>query len=228
MENNITKLILSFEDKGYKEFHSALMPNIDKSKIIGVRIPVLRKIAKDKTNSEEAQMFLRLLPHKYYEENNLHGFLIEKIKDYDECVSELERFLPYVDNWATCDCVNPPVLKKNTDKLILKIGEWINSKHTYTVRFAIKLLMNYYLDEHFSDEWLKKVSSVSSDEYYIKMMQAWYFATALAKQYDSVIVYIEEQRLDKWIHNKTIQKAVESNRISEDKKQYLKQLRLKV
>lgn len=226
--NSITSLVLSFEDGEYKAFHSALMPTVDSSKVIGVRTPVLRKIAKEKSNTKEAEAFLNSLPHEFYEENNLHGFLIEKIKDYDECIIELERFLPYIDNWATCDSLNPPVLKKNTDKLIFKIKEWIRSNHTYKVRFAIKLLMNYYLDEHFSGEWPRMVAGVNSDEYYVKMMKAWYFATALAKQYDSVITYIEEKRLDAWTHNKTIQKAVESYRISDDKKQYLKQLRLKV
>lgn len=226
--NSIISLVLSFEDREYKAFHSALMPTVDSSKVIGVRTPVLRKIAKEKSNTKEAEAFLNSLPHEFYEENNLHGFLIEKIKDYDECIIELERFLPYIDNWATCDSLNPPVLKKNTDKLIFKIKEWIRSNHTYKVRFAIKLLMNYYLDEHFLGEWPIMVAGVNSDEYYVKMMKAWYFATALAKQYDSVITYIEEKRLDAWTHNKTIQKAVESYRISDDKKQYLKQLRLKV
>lgn len=165
------------------------------------------------------------LPHEYYEENNLHGFLIEKIKDFDTCIAELERFLPFVDNWATCDMMSPKVLKKYPKELLDKIKTWIRSENTYTVRYAIGCLMNDYLEEQFSTDYLDMVAAVKSEEYYIQMMQAWYFATALAKQYEAVLPYLEERRLEPWVHHKAIQKAVESYRITPEQKQYLKTLK---
>jgi len=221
----IQNQLFSLQDKTYKEFHQKLMPTVPKDEVIGIRIPVLRKFAKDFSKTDDAKAFIKNLPHKYYEENNLHAFVVETIKDYETAVCETERFLPYIDNWATCDMFLPPVFKKYKDKLIKKIYIWIKSKDTYTVRYAIGLLLKLYLDADFKNEYPKIVSEVKSDEYYVNMMIAWYFATALAKQYDEVIPYITGKKLDTWVHNKTIQKAVESNRISRDLKIYLKSLK---
>ena len=203
------------------------MPTVTPDTVIGVRTPQLRAYAKEVFKSEYAEIFLSSLPHTYYEENNLHGFLIEKIKDYDLCIKHLNKFLPFVDNWATCDQLTPKIFKKHTDKLLKQIEIWINSEHTYTVRFAIKMLMAFYLDENFKPAYPKLVASIKSDEYYINMMIAWYFATALAKQYNETIPYLENKTLDKWIHNKTIQKAVESYRITDEQKTYLRTLKIK-
>lgn len=223
---DIQKMLLSEQDIGYKEFHKKLMPTIPEDKIIGIRIPVLRKIAKKISSSPEAEEFMNTLPHKYYEENNLHAFLIEKIKDYDEALKKTEEFLPYVDNWATCDSFSPKIFSENRDKIILKIKEWLSSDKEFTVRYAIGLLMNLFLDEDFKKEYPHLAAEVKSDEYYIKMMQAWYFATALAKQYDTAVLFLEEKRLDPWVHNKAIQKAVESRRIGDETKKYLRTLKI--
>ncbi len=223
---DIRKILLSEQDIGYKEFHKKLMPTIPEDKIIGIRIPVLRKIAKEISSSPEAEEFMNTLPHKYYEENNLHAFLIEKIKDYDEALKKTEEFLPYVDNWATCDSFSPKVFSENRDKIILKIKEWLSSDKEFTVRYAIGLLMNLFLDEYFKKEYPHLAAEIKSDKYYIKMMQAWYFATALAKQYDTAVLFLEEKRLDPWVHNKAIQKAVESRRIDDETKKYLRTLKI--
>ncbi len=223
--DNVQKDLMSLQDFGYREFQSKLMPTVNKEKIIGVRTPQLRKYANEFAKTEESKIFLEKLPHKYYEEDNLHGFLIEKIKDFDTCVEELDRFLPYVDNWATCDMMSPKVLKKNPEKLLESIGKWIQSENTYVVRYAIGCLMKYYLEDYFDLQYLEMAADVKSEEYYIKMMQAWYFATALAKQYDATITFLEEHRLELWVHNKTIQKAVESYRITPEQKMYLKTLK---
>lgn len=227
IEKRVQARLFEMQDLKYRDFHSKLMPTVDKEKIIGVRTPELRKFAKELSKKEEAKDFLKILPHKYYEEDNLHAFLIEQIKDFDECVSALDNFLLYVDNWATCDMMTPKVFKKNTDKLLPKINEWLISDYTYEVRFAIGMLMKFYLDENFDEKYLKLVAGVKSDEYYINMMIAWYFATALAKQWDKALPYIENRILDKWTHNKAIQKAVESYRITEEQKEYLKTLKVK-
>lgn len=219
-----TKLIL-LRDEAYKKFNSALIPNIDPDRVIGVRTPALRALAKQLRGSQEARRFMERLPHRYYEENNLHAFLIEQIKDFDECMAETERFLPYVDNWATCDGFNPKVFKTRLPELLVKTGHWIKSDHVYTRRYAMGMLMRYFLDERFSPEYPEMVASAESGEYYIRMMQAWYFATALAKQWDAALPYLTENRLEKWVHNKTIQKAVESFRITAEQKQYLKTLK---
>lgn len=224
-KGEIRERLFSLADEDYKEFHSKLMPTVDKEKIIGVRTPALRAFAKEVYNSAQYEAFICDLPHKYYEEDNLHGFLIEKIKDFDGCVAEIEKLLPYIDNWATCDMLRPKCLKKDPQKLYVKICQWIESDKVYTVRFAIGCLLSYYLDENFSEEHLKLVSEIKSDEYYINMMIAWYFATALSKQYDSTIDYIKERRLPVWVHRKIIQKAIESYRISSEVKCYLKTLR---
>lgn len=221
-------ILFENQDTGYREFHSRLIPNISPDRIIGVRVPVLRKIAGDFKKSHKREQFLKALPHKYYEENNLHAFFIEQIDDFDLCIDEINRFLPYVDNWATCDSMRPKCFRKNTKKLLFEIEKWLKSSHTYAVRFGIEMLMVYFLDGEFRPEYLEWVASVKSDEYYINMMIAWYFATALAKQWDMAYAYIEKKRLNDWIHNKTIQKAIESYRIEKDKKEILKSLKYKL
>lgn len=222
---NVQNELADLQDLKYRDFQSKLMPTVDKEKIIGVRTSQLRKFANEFAKTENAKDFLEILPHKYYEEDNLHGFLIEKIKDFDICIQELDRFLPYVDNWATCDMMSPKVLKKNPEKLMRTIDRWIQSEHTYVVRYAIGCLMKYYLENYFDIRYLEMGASVKSDEYYIKMMQAWYFATALAKQYDATLSFLEKNKLETWVHNKTIQKAVESYRITAEQKVYLKTLK---
>lgn len=221
--------LFAMQDITYRDFHSKLMPTINKELVIGVRTPQLRKYSKElyKTQKEDAEVFMQTLPHIYYEENNVHAFLIEQIKDYDECIKALDEFLPYVDNWATCDMMAPKVFKKHLPKLLTEIKRWIASEHTYMIRFAIDMLMKFYLDEEFKTEQADMVAAVQSKEYYIKMVIAWYFATALAKQYEVILPYIEEKRLDVWTHNKTIQKAVESYRITPEQKIYLKTLKRK-
>ncbi|MBQ8504423.1 MAG: DNA alkylation repair protein [Clostridia bacterium] len=227
MIKDIHKELFLLQDLSYRDFHAKLMPTVDKEKIIGIRTPELRKYATSFAKDKRAEAFLSALPHEYYEENNLHGFLIQKIKSFDECVTELDRFLPFVDNWATCDMMSPKVLKKEPEKLLNKIKEWLSSEHAYTVRFGVKCLMDFYLDDNFSEYVIELVSKVRHEDYYVKMVCAWFFATALAKQYDSTLPYITEKKLEKQIHNKAIQKAVESYRISDDTKEYLKKLKIK-
>lgn len=198
------------------------MPDTDKATVIGIRVPVLRKFAKSIAGTELADRFIDELPHRYYEENNLHMMLITGIKDYDKCLSEIERFLPYIDNWATCDFPAPKCFEKHKAELLPVIKGWIASSETYTIRYGIGMLMRLYLDEDFDPEYVRIVAGVKSDEYYVNMMIAWYMATALAKQWDAVIPYIEEHRMSDWVHRKTIQKAVESYRITDEQKEYLK------
>ncbi len=224
---SITEQLFALQDIDYKQFHSKLMPTINSDVIIGVRTPELRKFAKQLAKSTDVELFLQELPHRYYEENNLHGFLIESIKEFDACIAALNQFLPYVDNWATCDMMSPKVMKTDLPELYEWVKVWIASGETYTVRFGVNMLMKYYLDETFLPEYPALVASIQSEEYYVKMVVAWYFATALAKQYDAVLPYIEEHRLDAWTHNKTIQKAVESYRILPEQKLYLKTLKCK-
>ena len=219
----LTEELLKLGDSQYKEFNSKLVPNIDKNRIIGVRNPEVKQLVK--STNEDIKEFLNELPHYYNEENVLHGYLLSNIKDYDEKISVLNRFLPYIDNWSVCDIIKPKSFKKNRDKLINQIKIWIKSDHTYTVRFG--LLMTHYLDEDFKKEYLLLPLSIHTDEYYINMMIAWYYATALAKQYDETIMIIEDKKLDSWIHNKTIQKAKESFRVSDKQKEYLNTLKIK-
>ena len=221
----LQKQLFAMQDVGYRDFHSKLMPTIDKETIIGIRTPVLRKFAKEFAKSEACEKFLSQLPHQYYEENNLHGFLLEMEKDYDRLIQRLDAFLPHVDNWATCDMMRPKICKKHLPELIGKVEEWLKSSHTYTKRYGIGMLLSFYLDEAFKEEYLEWVAEIRSEEYYVNMMIAWYFATALAKQYDATIPYIQKGRLDQWTHNKTIQKAIESYRISEEQKAYLRKLK---
>jgi len=219
---SIYERLLSNKDEKYKDFQSKLVPNIDKETIIGVRTPQMREIAKKVFGTQEADTFIQVLPHQYYEENLIHFFIISKIKDFDECVKEVEKFLPYINCWPVCDQATPMVFKKNHAKLLPLIKKWIKSDHVYTARFGIRMLMNEFLNEDFKEEYLEIVSSKKGNDYYLKMMIAWFFATALAKQYDATIKYIEERRLDPWIHQKTIQKAIESYRVSDEHKEYIK------
>lgn len=223
----VQKKLFELQDLKYRDFHAKLVPTMDKEKVIGVRTPALRKFAKVYGKTEEAKEFLKVLPHQYYEENNLHGLLIEQLKDYDQCLTELERFLPHIDNWATCDLLAVKIVKKHLDTFIKEVYRWIDSDRTYTIRFGIGMLMRYYLEDEFRIEYPEKVAAVQSEEYYVNMMRAWYFATALAKQYDQILPFIEERRLDVWTHNKSIQKAIESYRITPEQKAYLRTLKIK-
>lgn len=227
ISEKIQKRLFEVQDLKNKAFLCKLLPTVDPDTVIGVRTPEMRKIAKEFVKTDEAREFLKILPHKYYEENNIHGSIIMAMKDYDAVINETERFLPYIDNWATCDTLSPKIFKKHLPELYLKIQTWIKSDRTYTIRFAIEMLMSFYLDENFTLESADLVAAVRSDEYYVNMMIAWYFATALAKQYDQVIGFITDRRLDKWTHNKSIQKAVESRRITDEQKVYLKTLKIK-
>lgn len=220
--------IINLREEGMKEFSAKLIPNIDPESILGVRAPVLRKYAKStaKNNPEETKEFLSDLPHKYHEENQVHFFMLESIKDFDECIYEIEKFLPYANNWAVTDGHKFKAFKGNEDKVFEKIKEWSKSEHPYTVRFSLEILMSYFLDVLFTEEVLEVAGEVTSEEYYVNMMQAWFFATALAKQYDSTIPYIEQNKLSAWVHNKTIQKSRESFRITPEQKEYLKSLKV--
>ena len=226
MEHIRTQLY-DLQDLEYREFHSRLMPEIDPNKIIGVRIPQLRALAKELHREGKDETVISSVPHETYEEVNLHGFLIEYMNDYDACLEELNRFLPYVDNWATCDMVSPKVLGKHRDKLLDQIKIWLQSDHDFTVRYGLGMLMRYYLDEYFRPEYLELAAGVRQEEYYVRMMVAWFFATALYKQYDAAIVYLQERRLPQWIHNKTISKACDSLRMTGEQKEYLRSLRWK-
>ena len=224
----IEKKLLELQDLQYREFHAKLMPNVDPDRIIGVRTPQLRKLAKEIAGENYSNDFLEELPHRYYEENNLHAALINlKYKEVKGLIEQVERFLPYVDNWATCDLLSMKLFKKYPQPVLEKVKQWMASKHTYTVRFGIGTLMRYYLEEQFKPEYLQWVAAVDSEEYYVKMMVAWYFATALAKQYGATLPYLEKGLLPTWNHNKAIQKAVESYRITPEQKQYLRTLKRK-
>ena len=221
----VAERLAAYNDEKYSEFLSKLVPNIPKEIILGVRTPDVREIAKEIKGTKEAAAFLSELPHRYYEENLVHFFLIAMIRDFDECVNAVETFLPYVDCWPVCDQASPKVFAKNHERILPLIRKWIGSEHVYTSRFGIRMLMNEFLDDDFRPEYLEWVANVTGEDYYIKMMVAWYFATALAKKYDASIVYIENRRLDPWIHRKTIQKAIESYRVTDEHKAYLKTLR---
>ena len=219
--------LFTMQDLKYRDFHAKLMPTVDKDSVIGVRVPMLRAYAKKFGKTEEAKQFLEILPHQYYEENNLHGLLIDQMKDYELCIEELIRFLPYINNWASCDILSVKAVKGHLDSYIKNIYQWLESDYTYTIRFGINMLMRYYLEEEFKIEYPEKVAAISSEEYYVNMARAWYFATALAKKYDQVLPFLEEQKMDVWTHNKTIQKAIESYRITPEQKEYLRTLKIK-
>lgn len=225
MVKRIRQELFSLQDSGYRSFQCGLMPTVDPDTVIGVRTPALRALAKGLKGEKGISVFLLDLPHRYYEENNLHAFLIEEIRDFDACIAALNAFLPFVDNWATCDMMRPKVLKREPAALLREIEGWTASEHTYTIRFGIGMLMAHFLDAAFDESYPKMVSQIQSKEYYVNMMIAWYFATALAKQWDNAIGYLEDNRLCPWIHNKTIQKAVESLRISKERKLYLRSLK---
>lgn len=227
IEAEVRCRLFELQDLKYKEFASKLMPTVNPETVIGVRTPALRKLAREFAQRPEAGEFLKILSHGYYEENNLHGFLIETIKDYAAALAAVDEFLPYIDNWATCDLISPKIFKNHLPELYEKIKVWLLSDQTYTVRFGIGMLMSFYLDDAFRPEILELVAAIRSEEYYINMMIAWHFATALAKQYEAAVPYIQEQRLEKWTHNKAIQKAVESYRISDEAKAYLRTLKVK-
>lgn len=219
--------LFAMQDLKYRDFHAKLMPTVDKDSVIGVRVPMLRAYAKKFGKTEEAKQFLEILPHQYYEENNLHGLLIDQMKDYELCIEELIRFLPYINNWATCDILSVKAVKGHLDSYIKNIYQWLESDYTYTIRFGINMLMRYYLEEEFKIEYPEKVAAIRSEEYYVNMARAWYFATALAKKYDQVLPFLEEQKMDVWTHNKTIQKAIESYRITPEQKEYLRTLKIR-
>lgn len=221
----LQRSLFELQDLKYRDFQSKLLPKTEKEKIIGVRTPILRKFAKEFAQTKEAQKFLQELPHQYYEENNLHLMLVTQIRDYKKCLKEVTQFLPYIDNWATCDLPLPKCFEKHKAELIVDVKNWIASNDTYTIRYGIGVLLRLYLAEDFKDEYPKLVSAVISDEYYVNMMIAWYFATALAKQWEAVIGYLKDRKLPEWVHRKTIQKAMESNRITEGQKAELRGLR---
>lgn len=214
-------------DPTYRDFHAGLIPNISPETILGVRVPALRKLARELRGSAEAQEFMAALPHEYYDENCLHGLLINDIKDFGATVSALDTFLPYVDNWAVCDLISPRSFKSRPPELAAHVRRWLDSSHSYTVRFGIGVLMSFYLDEGFEPAQLEAVAERCCEEYYVNMMVAWYFATALAKQPEAALPYIENRRLSRWTHNKAIQKSIESRRIPDETKAYLKTLRWK-
>jgi 3-methyladenine DNA glycosylase AlkD len=215
------------KDQRLKDFNAKLIPNIDKERVLGITVSKLKAFAKRLYKENNYKEFINDLPHNYLEENHLHTFIIAEIKDFDSCALELEKFLPYIDNWATCDSLKPSAFKKNKDKLLVKIDKWIKSEKTYTIRFAISMLLTHFLDDEFNPKYLQLVAKVKSSEYYVNMMKAWYFATALAKQYDSTLPYLLDNKLDVWTHNKTIQKAIESYRITKSQKAFLKNLKIK-
>jgi 3-methyladenine DNA glycosylase AlkD len=223
----IREKLFTFEDPKYRDFQSKLVPNIEKETIIGVRTPDMKKIAKEFAREESTKDFLKDLPHKYYEENLVHIFILSMIKDFDECVKGLEAFFPYIDCWPVCDQSSPGIFKKNHEKILPLVKKWIDSDHVYTSRYGMRILMNEFLGEDFKPEYLTWVASKKGDDYYLKMMVAWYFATALAKQYDESVKVIERKELDPWTHNKAIQKACESFRVSDEHKEYLRTLKIK-
>ncbi len=227
LTDEIREKLFEMRDMEYRAFQSRLIPTVDDGRVIGVRTPELRRAAKELGKRDDIGIFLEDLPHPYFDEDQLHAFIISGIRDYSRCMEEVNRFLPYVDNWATCDQMSPKVFKKHRPELLAEIRKWIRSDRTYTVRFGIGMLMEHFLDEDFDPGYPAMVAEIRSEEYYINMMTAWYFATALAKQYDAAVPYLEGQRLDEWTHNKAIRKAVESFRITPEQKTYLRSLKRK-
>ena len=227
MIEEIRKELFALQDEKYRAFLVKLFPTLDPDTIIGVRTPDLRSYAKKLLKDEGVTGFLSDLPHRYFDENQLHAFIISEMKDYDRCIGEVKRLLPYVDNWATCDQMSPKVFRKHLPELLTCIREWIGSDETYTIRFGVGMLLEHYLDDAFSLEYPEMVAGLRSSEYYVNMMIAWYFATALAKQYEAILPFIESRKLDTWTHNKAIQKAIESYRITPEQKEYLKTLKIR-
>ena len=225
LTNEIRERLFLEQDLKYKEFQLKLMPGVKEEKVIGVRTPILKKLAKEYAKHEEIDSYLRSVPRKFYDEYNLAGFIISELKDYDKVIEYIDLQLPFVDNWATCDLLSPKIFKKNRDRLKADIERWFVSNEVYTKRFAIEMIMSHYLDNDFDESYLPRIASFRSDEYYINMMVAWFFATALAKQWDSTIKFIENRELQEWTHKKTIQKAIESYRITDEQKEYLRTLK---
>ena len=223
----ISEELFKLQDTEYRDFQSKLIPTVDPDHTIGVRTPALRKFAKQLVKEKAYEDFLKDLPHQYFDENQLHAFVISEIKDFDACLEEVDKFLPYVDNWATCDQMSPKVFRKHRPELLTPVRNWIGSTESYTVRFGIGMLMEHYLEEDFDPAYPEMVAGIRSEEYYVRMMIAWYFATALAKQYETALLYIENKRLDTWTHNKTIQKSIESYRITPEQKEYLRSLKIR-
>lgn len=224
---SLQKRLFELQDTKYRDFHSKLIPDIEKERIIGIRTPVLRRFAKEFGKTAEAADFLEELPHDYYEENNLHIMLLTQVQDFGKCLEQIEKFLPYIDNWATCDLLAVKTVKNHLDLYISEVYRWMESDQPYTIRFGVNMLMKYYLGDNFKIEYPEKVAAIRSEEYYVNMVRAWYFATALAKQYEQILPFLEERRMDLWTHNKTIQKAIESYRITSEQKEYLRTLRIK-
>lgn len=219
--------LISVADEKYREFNGSLIPTVDREKIIGVRVPALKNLAKKYRNHPKIGEFLSDLPHFYHEENCLHGYIIAEIKDYEQVEAAVEKFLPYVDNWATCDTLSPKAFAKNLAKTRENALRRIKSERTYTVRFGINTVMRFFLGDNFDGELVESVAGVKSDEYYVNMMIAWFFATALAKNYDEVLPYLTDRKLGVWVHNKTIRKAIESRRVSDEHKEFLRSLTIK-
>ena len=224
---NIKDKLFLYQDLKYRDFHSSLVPNIDKDRFIGVRTPILRNLAKEMIKDGSYKEFIKDLPHYYYEENTLHSCILSLYKDLEELINELDIFLPYVDNWATCDLIRPKAFEKDLDRILDKVKEWINTEDIYSIRFGIVTLLSFYLDDSFSNEINEIVLNIDNDDYYVRMAQAWYFSYALIKQYEYTIDIFKDKRLDKWIHNKSIQKAIESYRITPVDKNYLRSLKVK-
>jgi len=227
INEEIRNRLFDLQDLKYKDFSAKIIPTVSPEKVLGIRTPDLRKYAKQLVKREDVTDFLRDLPHEYFDENQLHAFIISEIKDFDRCIDEVERFLPYIDNWATCDQLSPKVFAKHHKELLVHIQKWIKDEKTYTIRFGIGLLMQHFLDDDFDIKYPNLIAKIRSNEYYVNMMIAWYFATAFAKQYDAILPFIEDKKLDKWTHNKAIQKSVESYRITKEQKEFLKGLKVK-
>lgn len=223
----IQKRLFELRDEKYRDFQVKLIPSVDPAAVIGVRTPELRRLAKELSKRDDIDAFLDALPHEYFDENQLHAFILSGMKDYGRCMAGVCRFLPFVDNWATCDQMSPKVFGKNKEDLFAHIKVWLRSDETYTIRFAVGMLMEHFLGDDYNAAYPEMVAEIRSDEYYVNMMRAWYFATALAKQYDSTVGFIEDRKLDRWTHNKAIQKSVESYRITPEQKTYLKSLKIK-
>ena len=226
VNDKIKAFLQAQKNQKLKAFNAKLIPNINADSVLGINLPLLRKFAKELYRENDCTPYLQDLPHTYHEENHLHAFLIEQVKDFDECINLTQEFLPFVDNWAVFDCFKPPIFKKNKQKLLCVIKKWLTSEHTYIIRFGVSMLLTHFLDEDFTPDLLESVAKIKSQDYYVHMVIAWYFATALAKQYDYAIKYLQEKRLCSWVHNKTIRKAIESFRITNEKKQYLKTLKV--
>lgn len=225
-QNDIREVLFQNRDEKYRDFQIKLLPTVEPQTVIGVRTPFLRTFAKTLCRENDISDFLNDLPHGYFDEDQLHAFLISELKDFDLCIDECNKFLPYINNWATCDQLSPKVFKKHKKELLEQIKLWMTSESTYTVRFAIGMLMQYFPDGDLDLEYPNMISALRSEEYYIKMMVAWYFATALAKQYETVLPFLENKKLEAWTHNKAIQKALESHRISDERKKYLRTLKI--